>query len=372
MKSRISLAKPHMLGNERKYMDDAYDSNWIAPLGPYVTKFEEDMCEYTGAKAAVATSSGTAAIHIALRLAGVKAGDTVLCADMTFAASANPIVYLGAKPVFIDCELDTFGIDLAELEFAIVQHKPKAVILVHVYGIAAKYLEEIVKLCKDKGVVLIEDATEALGSTYKGKMLGTFGDYGCYSFNGNKIITTAGGGMIVSDNEEAMKKALYYATQAKEPVPYYLHNEVGYNYRMSNINAAIGCGQLERIATKIRMKRAIHERYAKGFADETAIAMHNACNCYSNMWLSVAWTMCDPAHLVAELEKENIEARRVWKPLHSQPCYNYEAGACTFDGSRYVYAKCVCLPSDTNMTVEEQERVIYTVKNILRRGGAFA
>ncbi|WP_312502531.1 aminotransferase class I/II-fold pyridoxal phosphate-dependent enzyme, partial [Bacillus luti] len=264
-KKRIYLSSPHMSGHEQKYIKDAFDSNWIAPLGPNVDEFERELASFVGVKGGAAVSSGTAAIHLALRLLNVQKGDIVFCSSFTFVASANPIVYLGAEPVFIDSEPETWNMSPQALAIALHDANkagklPKAVILVHLYGQSAK-LDEILSLCNDYDVPVIEDAAESLGSTYKGKASGTFGKFGIYSFNGNKIITTSGGGMLVSNDTEAIEKAKFLATQARDPAPHYQHSQIGYNYRMSNILAGIGRGQLEVLEDRVRSRRRIFNRY---------------------------------------------------------------------------------------------------------------
>lgn len=373
---KINLAAPCMVGNEFEYVRQAFESNWIAPLGPFVERLEKDVCKYTGSASAVALSSGTAAIHLALLEAGVKDGDIVFCSDMTFTASANPIAYCGAHPVFIDCEQETFGMSPKALERAFDLYKPKAVIVASIYGIPAK-LDELLTICKRHGVPMIEDSTEVLGSTLNGKAAGTFGNFGTYSFNGNKIITTSGGGMLVSSDKKAISHALHLATQAKEHSDYYEHRELGYNYRMSNVSAAIGVGQLERIDDLIAAKKAIHDRYAEEFKclEQYGVRMLNPPrNCTSNYWLSILLlgdeSCTKPANVVHALRRAEIEARHIWKPLHTQELW-MNAG-CRFiteydvtpmPWSDYFFTHGVCLPSDVNMTGEELNRVIAVVKN---------
>ncbi|WP_369903615.1 DegT/DnrJ/EryC1/StrS family aminotransferase [Bacillus manliponensis] len=376
-KQRIYLSSPHMSGNEQKYIQDAFHTNWIAPLGPNVDAFEKELASFVGAGGGAAVSSGTAAIHLALQLLDVQRGDKVFCSSFTFVASANPILYLGAEPVFIDSEPQTWNMSPQALEKALVDaaregELPKAVIVVHLYGQSAK-MDEIVSLCNEYGVPMIEDAAESLGSTYKGKASGTFGRFGVYSFNGNKIITTSGGGMLVSNDIEALEKARFFATQAKDPASYYEHSSIGYNYRMSNILAGIGRGQLEVLEERIQMRRAIFQRYVEQLSGIKGFHfMPELKNTYSNRWLT-ALTIEEEAGMprmdvLSALEKENIEARPVWKPLHLQPLFQevkYYSHSEGEDVCRELFKKGICLPSGSNMTVEDQERVIQCIKNIL-------
>ncbi|WP_342473072.1 aminotransferase class I/II-fold pyridoxal phosphate-dependent enzyme [Metasolibacillus sp. FSL H7-0170] len=371
MSKRILLSSPHMSGTEQKYIQEAFYTNWIAPLGANVDGFERELAEYVGVKAASATSSGTGAIHLALDLVGVKAGDTVFCSTLTFIASANPILYLGAKPVFIDSEPTTWNMSPQALatalqEAATAGKLPKAVIVVNLYGQSAR-MDEIMQLCNQYDVPVIEDAAESLGSSYKGRKSGTFGHFGIYSFNGNKIITTSGGGMLVSDDETLIARSRFLATQARDAAKHYQHSVVGYNYRMSNIVAGIGRGQLEVLDERVAQKRAIFERYAAAFNEIDGIDMMPELEgTFSNRWLSTM-TMdpkkisISPYALMDLLNEANIESRPVWKPLHMQPLFE----DCTFyphaaDGvvSERLFATGVCLPSDSKMTVEEQQKVI--------------
>lgn len=330
-KEKIYLSSPHMSGNEQKYIKDAFDSNWIAPLGPNVDEFERELASFVGVKGGAAVSSGTAAIHLALRLLNVQKGDTVFCSSFTFVASANPIVYLGAEPVFIDSEPETWNMSPQALALALhdankVGKLPKAVILVHLYGQSAK-LDEILSLCNHYDVPIIEDAAESLGSTYKGKASGTFGRFGIYSFNGNKIITTSGGGMLVSNDTEAIDKAKFLATQARDPAPHYQHSQIGYNYRMSNILAGVGRGQLEVLEDRVRARRSIFNRYYEGLSHIPGFCfMPELENTRSNRWLTTM--LIDEKEsgitikkLLTDLAEENIEARPTWKPLHIQPLF---------------------------------------------------
>jgi len=375
MSKRINLAAPRMVGNERQYVKEAFDSNWIAPLGHFVNQLEEDVAAMVGSNYAVALSSGTAAIHLALIECGVNEGDIVFCSDLTFTASANPIKYCGATPVFIDSDMKTYGMSPKALRKAFEKYTPKAVIATSIYGIPS-LLDELEAICEEHGVPMIEDSTEMLGCTINGKHVGTFGKFGTYSFNGNKIITTSGGGMLVSNDSKAISHALFLATQAKEKSPYYEHKEIGFNYRLSNISAAIGVGQLEQIDKLIGMKKDIFDRYDEAFYsyEDYDIEMLNVdSDCKSNYWLSVLVlgdaSYTDPQEIVRRLADENIEARHVWKPMHTQELWK----DCDFIKttptaySDYLFTHGVCLPSDTNMTEEEQQRVISVIRAILNK-----
>ncbi|PDZ03268.1 pyridoxal phosphate-dependent aminotransferase [Bacillus cereus] len=377
-KEKIYLSSPHMSGNEQKYIKDAFDSNWIAPLGPNVDEFERELASFVGVKGGAAVSSGTAAIHIALRLLDVQKGDTVFCSSFTFVASANPIVYLGAEPVFIDSEPETWNMSPQALALALhdadkAGKLPKAVILVHLYGQSAK-LDEVLSLCNHYDVPIIEDAAESLGSTYKGKASGTFGRFGVYSFNGNKIITTSGGGMLVSDDVEALEKARFLATQARDAAPHYQHSQVGYNYRMSNILAGIGRGQLEVLEDRVRSRRRIFKRYYEGLSHIPGFCfMPELENTRSNRWLTTM--MIDEVEsgisiekIVTTLAEEYIEARPTWKPLHMQPVFKgskYYSHQKDNDVSASLFEKGICLPSGSNMMDEDQWRVIQAIMNII-------
>lgn len=370
---RINLSAPRMVGNELKYVQEAFESNWIAPLGPFVNRLEEDIKKLVGIEAAVALNSGTSAIHLALIEAGVGKGDIVLCSDLTFTASANPIRYCGATPVFIDSEPETYGMSPIVLENAIKFYKPKAVVVASIYGVPAK-LDEIAEICDIHSVTMIEDSTEVLGSTLNGQYAGTFGKFGTFSFNGNKIITTSGGGMLVSHDPQRIFHALYLATQAKDSAKDYSHSELGYNYRLSNVCAAIGVGQLEKIDELIEYRKNIYETYAKEFSmffDYGVKMLPVPCNATSSYWMSVLILGDDcfvkPEQIITVLNNENIEARRVWKPMHSQELWK----DCEFElvadepNSTYLYEHGVCLPSDPNMTVEEQARVVSIVREFI-------
>ena len=370
MEKRIFLASPHMSaeGYELEYIHDAFDKNWIAPLGENVNEFEAAVKAYTGAANAVALSAGTAALHLAMILAGVGMGDMVFCQDLTFSASANPIAYLGAEAVFIDSERETWNMDPDALKKAFEQYgRPKAVVAVHLYGTPAK-LDEISVLCAEYGVPLIEDAAEALGSEYKGKKCGTFGKFAALSFNGNKIITTSGGGMLLCADEAEAKHALKLATQAREPFPWYEHEEIGYNYRMSNITAGIGRGQMRVLDERVRRKREIYAAYEVAFAGLPLEMSPAPADTRPNRWLSVALLdAASPEAVISALQSENIEARRVWKPMHLQPVFkaNKFVKTAAEPVSDDLFARGVCLPSDTKMTDAELEHVIEVVKSAI-------
>ncbi|TKH00646.1 pyridoxal phosphate-dependent aminotransferase [Peribacillus simplex] len=372
--SRIYLSSPHMSGKEQEYIKEAFKTNWIAPLGPNVDKFEHELADYAGVRDAAAVSSGTAAIHLALRLLDVEQDDIVFCSSLTFIASANPIVYQGAEPVFIDSEPDTWNMSPIALERAFVDAKsenklPKAVIVVNLYGQSAK-MDEIMEICDKYGVPVIEDAAESLGAVYKGKKSGTFGKFGVYSFNGNKIITTSGGGMLISNDVEALKKARFLATQARDLAPHYQHSVSGYNYRMSNILAGVGRAQLEVLDDRVATRRAKFERYVEAlgmiegitFMPEFEGTVHNRW--LTTMTINQEKLGLSPIEVIDALAEENIEARPVWKPLHLQPLfegakyYPYETDRSV---SEELFETGICLPSGSNMTEEQQERVIKKV-----------
>ena len=365
--TRIYLSPPHLDGDERALLLDAFDSNWIAPLGPHVDAFEEDICAYAGSGHALALSSGTAALHLALILSGVEPGDKVFCSTLTFVATVNAIRYCSAEPVFIDSETKSWNLDpqllAEELErCAKIEDLPRALIVVHVFGQSAD-LDPIVELCKKYGVKLIEDAAESLGATYKGKHTGTLGDFGVYSFNGNKIMTTSGGGMLISNNSEAIEKARSLSTQAREPYPHYQHECVGYNYRMSNLLAAVGRGQLAKMPDKVARRREIFDIYQSQLSQHKGITfMPEADFGVSNRWLSVINIDADvfgesPTDVRLRLEESNIEARPVWKPMHMQPVFS----GCRIVGggvAETIFATGLCLPSGTQLTNEQQMRVV--------------
>ena len=365
---RILLSSPHMSdqGYEQGYVQEAFDTNWIAPLGANVTGFENELAELVGAGHAAALVSGTSAIHMALKAVGVGKGDVVICQSLTFSATANPIIYQDATPVFVDSDKDSWNMNPAYLRKALEKYPDaKAVIVVHLYGLSAK-LDEIMEICKEFNVPLIEDAAESLGTTYKGKYTGTFGDYGIYSFNGNKIITTSGGGMLVSNNEERIAKVRFWATQARDQARHYQHSEIGYNYRMSNIVAGIGRGQLKVLKDRIAKKRYIHDFYKEELKELSQISFmpENDWD-FSNYWLS-AITLKDvnPTYLMDELEKENIESRPIWKPMHLQPVFEkYDYIGETV--AQRLFETGVCLPSDSKMSDEDLSRVATVIKRVL-------
>ncbi|MGM0874220.1 MAG: DegT/DnrJ/EryC1/StrS family aminotransferase [Bacillota bacterium] len=379
LQKRIFLSSPHMSGIELNYIKEAFETNWIAPLGPNVDAFEKEIANYVGVSEAVAVSSGTAAIHLALSLLDVKKGDKVFCSTLTFVASANPILYQGAEPVFIDSEPETWNMSPEALNIALneatIEGKlPKAVIVVNLYGQSAK-MDEIVSLCNQFNVPIIEDAAESLGSTYKGKASGTFGKFGVFSFNGNKIITTSSGGMLVSNDNEVLKKARFLATQAKDPAPHYQHSTIGFNYRMSNILAGIGRAQLEVLEERVQARRLLFDRYNEELGSIPGINfMPELKHTQSNRWLT-ALTIDEKVtgtsihSIINALAEENIEARPVWKPLHLQPlfegvkCYSHSEN---MNVSEHLFNTGLCLPSGSNMTEEDQMRVINYVKECLK------
>lgn len=394
-KKKIWLSSPHMGGTELDYIHDAFENNWIAPLGPNVNGFEEDLANFTGVSHVAALSSGTASIHLALDLLGVEAGDEVICQSMTFAASANPITYLGAKPIFIDSEPETWNIDPDLLQEAIKDRinktgdKPKAIIPVHLYGMPAK-ISSIIEVADQYNIPVIEDAAESLGSTVDGRQTGTFGDLGILSFNGNKIITTSGGGALLSNNKELIEKARFLATQARDDAPHYQHSEVGYNYRMSNISAGIGRGQMEVLEKRIDQRRATHKFYFEklngswlelDIQQNSDFEIQNSSELgiyflkepegyFSNRWLS---TIIVSPHETGGVTKEdirkalqnkNIDARPLWKPMHLQPVYEdalyYGNGL-----SDWLFEYGLCLPSGSDMTQDNLNRVVNVILGTL-------
>jgi len=368
---RILLASPRMMGNELNYVKEAFETNWIAPLGPFVNRLEDEFKKYMKLDGACALSSGTAALHLSLKLAGVKEGDIVFCSSLTFAASANPIIYEKASPVFIDSEPGSYNMSPKALEKAFEKYTPKAVIIVSLYGTPAS-MDELLEICKKHNVVVIEDAAESLGATYKDKLIGTFGEYNVISFNGNKIITTSGGGMLLTQKEEDAKLALKWATQSREPARHYEHKEIGYNYRLSNVSAAIGCGQFEHLDEFIKIKQDIFNRYCEEFKDIEEIEMlKEPSDRVSTHWLSVMKlnnSKVTPLDIIEALEKENIESRPIWKPMHMQPVFkDYDFFNHNDEGisvSEELFNTGVCLPSDSNMAEEEQTKVIKTIKKL--------
>ncbi|WP_348921979.1 DegT/DnrJ/EryC1/StrS family aminotransferase [Enterococcus rotai] len=368
MKHRILLSSPHMSeeGYEKEFINEAFDTNWIAPLGENVDRFEQELTEYVDIKYAAALSSGTAAIHLALKAANVGEGDIVICQSLTFSATANPIIYQGAIPVFVDSDYETWNMNPEALEEALKKYpEAKAVIVVHLYGLSAQ-LDEITSICNRYNVVLIEDAAESLGTTYKGQATGTFGKYGIYSFNGNKIITTSSGGMLVSNDEKRIEKVKFWATQSRDKFRHYQHSELGFNYRMSNVLAGIGRGQLKILDDRIQKKRYINSFYKKELSEFSEISFMPENNWSNpNFWLSViTLKTLSSNYLMDELEKQEIETRPIWKPMHLQPFfkdYDYIGGKV----SEKLFTKGVCLPSDTKMTDEDLFRVVREIKRVM-------
>lgn len=372
-KSKIWLSSPHMSGAEQNFVNEAFETNWIAPLGPHVDGFEHDLEQFTGAEYAAALSSGTAALHLALIMLGVQRDDTVICQSFTFSASANPIAYQCAVPVFVDSEKDTWNMDPELLEEAIIRltsegRKPKAVILVHLYGMPAK-INEIMAVCNQYQVPLIEDAAEALGSTYNGQACGTFGKLGVLSFNGNKIITTSGGGALLSSDEILIKQSRFLATQARDAAPHYQHSQIGYNYRLSNVSAAIGRGQMTVLAQRISQRRKNFDFYRNALNHLPGLEFLNEVQgSFSNRWLTTFIIDADKSggitreNIRLALESENIESRPLWKPMHLQP---------VFEGAMYIggtvaedlFNSGLCLPSGSNLTDIDLERVVQTILN---------
>lgn len=371
-KKRIFLSSPTMNGSEMDYIKEAFATNWVAPLGPNVNSFEQEMAAYVGVSHAAALSSGTAAIHLALKLAGVERGDIVFCSSLTFAATANPIAYEGAVPVFIDSEEETWNMSPEALKKAFTAYpQAKAVIVANLYGTPAK-LTELSAICKEHGAVFIEDAAESLGAVCQGRQTGTFGEYGIFSFNGNKIITTSGGGMLVSEDAEKIKKAVFLATQAREPARHYEHKEIGYNYRMSNVVAGIGRGQLKTLDDFVAKKKALYEQYQEAFSDLPDIAMNPFLpDSAPNFWLSCMTirenSKVKPLDILVALENDNIEARPIWKPMHLQPVFA-ECGFIKVKEGRSVSERIfdtgLCLPSDVKNTPEDMERIIGIIRGL--------
>ena len=365
---RIYLSSPTMHGEEQEFIREAFDTNWVAPLGPNVNAFEKEVAEYVRIPYASALSSGTAAIHLALRILGVGEGDVVFVPSLTFSATCNPVVYENAAPVFIDSEWDTWNMDPKALARAFEKYPaPKAVIVVHLYGTPAK-LDEIMELCRTHHVPLIEDAAESLGSTYKGRHTGTFGKIGIYSFNGNKIITTSGGGMLVAEDEEITKKATFLATQARDPARHYQHSQIGYNYRMSNIVAGVGRGQLLHLEEHKKLKKAIYQRYQEAFADISEISLNplnpeGDANCWlTGMRIDEASSVTPDAVMDA-LAEYNIETRPIWKPMHLQPVFaEYDFISASGDAAAAIFNRGLCLPSDINNTEEDIDKIIGIVR----------
>ena len=370
-KKRIHLASPHMSeeGYEKHYVQEAFDTNWIAPLGTNVNEFEKEFSQRIGIGFAAALSSGTAAIHLALKAAGVVKGDIVFCPSFTFSATVNPVIYLNAVPVLIDSDEDTWNMSPDMLEKAFQKYpNVKAVLVVHLYGITAD-LDKIIDFCKEMKIALIEDAAESLGTLYKGKQTGTFGEFGIFSFNGNKIITTSGGGMLVSNNEERVCKVRFWATQSRDAAPHYQHSELGYNYRMSNVVAGIGRGQLKVLDKRIEKKKYIFDYYVKELSGLEGIKFMpiNSWN-VPNYWLTCVTFSGSVSSLDVRLalEVENIESRPIWKPMHLQPFYaDFDFFGSGVSGE--LFEKGLCLPSDTNMDDSDLERIVGIIKSLWKK-----
>lgn len=373
---KILLSPPHMGGKEKKYVDEAFSSNWIAPIGPNVDVFEQDIANYTGCGYVAALSSGTAAIHLSLVLLGIKPGDCVICPTMSFTASAAPIVYLGAEPVFIDSEADTYNMcpkicETAIQELIVIDKKPKAIIVVHIYGMPAQ-MADFLRLSQVYDIPLIEDAAEALGSRYGNLPCGSLGDYGIFSFNGNKIITTGGGGALVSSNREWIKKARYLAAHAREQAVHYQHSEIGYNYRLSNISAGIGRGQMEVLDSRIRLRRRNFMRYKAFFSQFEGIKMQEEpdADYFSNCWLvtiildPLIWSELEIQDLTKAMDEQNIETRPLWKPLHMQPVYQ-QARYYGDDVAENLYYRGICLPSGSDLSEDDFLRIFQVFLKVL-------
>ncbi len=377
MKPRILLSYVHMGGTERDWVEKAFESEWIVPLGPNVDEFEHRLEKYLGAPNVVALSAGTAAIHLALVALGVGSGDEVICQSFTFAASANPIKYQGADPVFVNSEPDTWNMSPDALEEAIIDrkkqtgHYPKAIIPVYLYGMPAK-MDEIRAIADKYGIPIVEDSAEALGSEYKGKKCGTLGNYGCLSFNGNKIITTSGGGALVCHSKEEADRVKFYATQAREQRPYYYHETIGYNYRLSNVSAGIGCGQMDVLQPHVELRRAIHDFYTKELAeiDGLSVQQNPSTDFNSNFWLSTVLidpkTGKDPESLRQFMLDAGVETRRLWRPMHMQPVF---ADAPYYGGTtcETLFDRGLCLPSGSGLKEEELRYVADKIKEFFNK-----
>ena len=368
---RIFLSVPHMGGHERNYVQKALEDNWVTTVGPNIPGFEHDICQHTNAQHAVAVCSGTAALHLGLRVLGVKSGDEVICSTFTFVASANPILYVGATPVFVDSEPETWNMDPELLEQAISAgiargKKPACILVVHLYGMPAK-MKEIMQVADRYEIPVLEDAAEALGSRYSGHQVGTFGKIGVFSFNGNKIITTSGGGALITADESLAKQAAFLANQAKEPAPYYLHSQMGHNYMLSNINAGIGRGQLEVLEKRVKQRREIYSYYKDQLSEIEGLAFAiEPKTCFSNRWLTTILLPegFKPEPIRQELESENIETRLLLKPMHQQPLF----ADCTYFGngtSDQLFERGLSLPSSSSLTEEELDKVVKALKQLL-------
>lgn len=377
VKEKVYLSSPHMSGEEIKYIKEAFNTNWIAPLGPNVDSFEKEVADMVKVRGAVALNSGTAAIHLALKALGICRGDIVFCSTLTFCASCNPIIYEGAIPVFIDSDPLSWNMSTAALKKALkycksIDKMPKAVIVVNLYGQSADY-DKLLEICNAFKIPILEDAAESLGATYKGLYSGTLGKFGVYSFNGNKIITTSGGGMLISNDLEAIEKVRFWSTQSRENERHYEHKELGYNYRMSNVVAGIGRGQLTILKKRIEKKKEIYEFYKESFKDINYIEMM-PIESYGepNYWLSVITikkeSKVSPLDIILALEKENIESRPVWKPMHLQPFYSNYQFFSHYDNensvSEDIFNRGVCLPSDTKLNKEKLNRVTAIIRKL--------
>lgn len=369
---RIFLSVPHMGGHERNYVQKALEDNWVSTIGPNIPGFEHDICQHTNAQHAVAVSSGTAALHLALRVLGVKPSDVVICSTLTFVATANPILYLGATPVFIDSEPETWNMDPELLEQAIKESlakgkKPACILLVHLYGMPAR-LKEIMEIADRYDIPVLEDAAEALGSRYSGHQVGTFGKAGVFSFNGNKIVTTSGGGALITADEELAKQAEHLSHQAKDPAPYYLHSQMGYNYMLSNVSAGIGRGQLEVLEKRVKQRREIYSYYYNHLHEIEGLGfVQEPKSCFANRWLTTVLLPegVDPEKVRQELEHDNIETRPLWKPMHQQPLfagYSYYGNGTSDE----LFARGLCLPSSSSLTEEDLDKVIRSLKQALQ------
>ncbi|KTD47597.1 aminotransferase class I/II-fold pyridoxal phosphate-dependent enzyme [Legionella quateirensis] len=379
LSSNILLSSPHIGEHEQQYVQEAFATNWVAPLGPNVDSFEKEVASYINVKSAVALSSGTAAIHLALVLLGVGPGDTVFASSFTFVATVNPILYQGAIPVFIDSDLDSWNMSPVALSRALKESKeknklPKAVVIVNLYGQSANY-DALCKICDEYNVPIVEDAAESLGATYNGKHSGTFGKLGVFSFNGNKIITTSGGGMLVSDDEQLIERARFLATQARDPASHYEHSVVGYNYRMSNVLAGIGRGQLKVLEKRVNSRRAVFNQYKEAFSSLPFIEMMPEIkNGFTTRWLSTMIMKPDcstirPESVIEQLKPYNIEARRTWKPMHRQPLFAgtaYYPHDENFSVSDYLFDQGICLPSGSNLSSRDIDRVIHCLNDIFK------
>lgn len=373
MNKRIYLSSPTMHGEEMEFIKEAFDTNWVAPLGKNVDEFEKECASLAGVSSAAALSAGTAALHLAYKLSGVKEGSVVLVSDLTFSATVNPVLYEKGVPVFIDSERDTWNMDPEALEKALKKYPEAAAVgLVNLYGTPAK-LKDIVWLCEKYGVPLIEDAAESMGATYHGKMTGSFGKFGIFSFNGNKIITSSGGGMLLSDDDELIKRARFFATQSRDPAPHYQHSEIGYNYRMSNVVAGIGRGQLIHLKEHIAKKKEIYEAYKSAFRDIDGISLNPyEKDTEPNFWLSCLYV--DPKlnintyDIMDALGKENIESRPIWKPMHMQPIFEKNDFVSVSENSvsEDIFKNGLCLPSDIKNTKEDMDKIISIVRSFFK------